>query len=174
MPACLRPAFLFISLMLWPSAFILATTSPWFPPEEVHKAEVTVLARSTSVRTNYSNQDVYLVEVRPAKGESFLGRVADNYPAYQDPLPERLLEDDARFRVSLRRDAGCDTTAAAMFFPGKLHVADILAREGRSKDLSGSGETPETSSANLPIRCFDVVHKSWKYVGHPSPDAWWK
>jgi hypothetical protein len=174
MPTCLRPAFLFVFLMLWPSAFILAKTSPWFPPEEAHKAEVTVLARSTSVRTNYSNQDVYLVEVRPDKGESFLGRLADNYPAYQDPLPERLLADDARFRVWLRRDAGCDTTAAAMFFPGKLKVADILARERRSKQFPGGGEMPQANFGDLPIRCFDAVHRSWKYVGHPSPDAWWK
>jgi hypothetical protein len=166
MPTCPHPAFLFVSLLLWPSAFTLAKTSPWFPSEEAHKAEVTVLARSTSVRTSNNDEDVYLVEVRPKTGEPFLGRVVDSYPAYQGSLPDRLLEADARFTVMLQHDAGCDTKADSMFFPGKRTVADILARETRQDQAK--------LSAAAPILCFEAAHKSWKYIGHRSVEVWWK
>jgi hypothetical protein len=165
MPTCLRPACLFLPLLLCPSTFTLATTSPWFPPEEAHKAEVTVLARSTSVRTSNNDQDVYLVEVRPKTGERFLGRVVDSYPSYQGSLPDRLLEADARFTVMLQHDAGCDTKADSMFFPGTQTVADILARETRQDQAK--------LSTAAPIRCFEAVHKSWKYIGHRSVEVWW-
>jgi hypothetical protein len=105
----------------------------------------------------------------PKQGHPILGRLVDDFPYYQAGLPPRFLDADAEFTLLMRRDASCDIPAEYMFFPGHLHVSDLVARDHSGSQVVGSNTLSNTSS----LPCFSALHKTWKYAGHQREADWW-
>lgn len=113
--------------------------------EASHRVHATVLRRESSIRTSLSNRDVYLIQVVPKSGKAFVARMIDEYPPYADTLPDFVVGDEEKFSVALRRTPYCDEPM---------------------------GQTNPTG-AEPSVRCFAVVHDSWK-INDPVRDQWWK
>lgn len=132
-----------------------------------HKVHVLVLARSSSVHTSQSNQDVYLVEILPKHGSSFYGKVVDDFPSYDEGLAAQLAERAAPFTVELQRDSFCDLSAEFMSINGHLNAAELIASRS-------PGEEESTRAEPKMLRCFSAVHRTWKYEGPRVEAEWWR
>jgi hypothetical protein len=113
--------------------------------ESSHRVHATILRRESSLHTSLSNQDVYLIQVIPKSGKVFTARMIDEYPSYANALPDSVLREGGSLSVALRRAPYCDEA------PGQATSVD----------------------ADSSVRCFAVVHGSWKFKGLVR-DEWWK
>jgi hypothetical protein len=112
--------------------------------EVPNRVHATVLGRESSVHTSVSNQDVYLIQVVPKSGKAFLAKMIDEYPPYADALPDAILSEGGKLSVALRRAPYCDQPLPV-----------------------------NTTGTDSSVRCFAVVHGSWK-VKSLVRDEWWK
>ena len=113
-----------------------------------HRVRATILERESSVRTSISNHDVYRIAILSRKGGRINARMINDFPGYAEPIPDEL-RNGAIFSVELRHASFCD--------------------EGNG----GLGVGPV--SENEPgLRCFTVVHGSWKSARGVKKDEWWK
>lgn len=110
-----------------------------------HRVHATVLRRESSLHTSLSNQDVYLIQVVPKSGKAFLAKMIDEYPSYADALPDAVLSEGGKLSVALRRTPYCDQPLGPV----------------------------NTTGTDQSVRCFAVVHGSWKGKGLVR-DEWWK
>jgi hypothetical protein len=80
------------------------------------KARVRFLATSTSVHSSLgTNQDVYLVEVKPHGGiETIVARLVDEYPPYRTLLSSEILTSSEGSTLKIMRDKNCDRAFAQM------------------------------------------------------------
>jgi hypothetical protein len=111
-----------------------------------HRVNVTVLRRESVLRSSTGNRDAYLVRVTPAKGRPFDARMIDRYPGYAEGMPASYIGENIQLSVELRRAPSCDEPAV------------------ESVALTDAGE----------VRCFELVHQSWRSPKGQSVDEWWK
>jgi hypothetical protein len=113
--------------------------------ENPHRVHATILRRESSLHTSLSNQDVYLIQVVPKSGKAFTARMIDEYPSYANALPDSALREGGKLSVALQRAPYCD----------------------------GVPSQANAEGADSSVRCFAVVHGSWKFKGLVR-DEWWK
>jgi len=113
--------------------------------ENPHRVHATVLSRESSLHTSLTNRDVYLIHVIPKSGKAFTALMMDEYPSYASALPDSALREGGKLSVALQRAPYCDQV------PGEANAAGV-----------GSS-----------VRCFALVHGSWKLKGLVR-DEWWK
>jgi len=116
---------------------------PGWAENATHRVMVTVVHRESSIHTSVANRDSYLIQVTPKSGKVFTARMIDEYPAFEETLPDASVSDGADFSVALRRSSYCDDR--------------------------WSGKDAKSS-----MRCFAVVHGSWKVPKGQLRDEWWK
>jgi hypothetical protein len=123
---------------------IVCSWSELAASEVPHRVHATVLRRESSLHTSVSNQDVYLIQVVPKSGKAFTARMIDEYPSYGNALPDAVLREGGELSLALRRAPYCD----------------------QPEEANATGTDPS-------VRCFAVVHGSWKYKDLVR-DEWWK
>jgi hypothetical protein len=116
--------------------------------ETSHRVRATLLERESSVRTSVNNHDVYRIEILTKKGGRINARMIDDFPGYAEPIPDEL-RNGAIFSVELRRTSFCDENNGGF----------------------GVGPVGENEAG---LRCFTVVHGSWKSARGVKKDEWWK
>lgn len=127
-------------------AMLLVAGVPSVHGADAHRVHAVVVSRESSVRTTITNQDIYLLQVAPRRGEAFTALAIDEYPYYGQPLPGALVSTARPVSLRLRRTPYCDRVMA--------------------KSNAGS-------EAALP--CFTIEHDSWKVGrGIPLEETWWK
>lgn len=113
--------------------------------ESSHRVHATIVRRESALHTSVSNQDVYLIQVIPKSGKAFTARMIDEYPSYATALPSSVLREGGTLSVALQRAPYCD---------------------GVPSQVNAEG-------SDSSVRCFAVVHGSWKFKGL-ARDEWWK
>jgi hypothetical protein len=111
-----------------------------------HRVNVTVIRHTSSLHSSIGNRDEYVVRVILKTGSTFTAKMIDEYPGYADALPFTSLRDGVPFSTALRRMPSCD---------GGL----IRAEDGDSEQS---------------LRCFEVVHGSWRLPKGTLEDQWWR
>ena len=94
-----------------------ASSSVFDIKESSAKADVSVLALSTLIRTSSGNQDVYLAIVHIKGQPSLLARLVDTYPSYRNPIRHDILRDHTALRMTLTRVPALDSAARDIFLP---------------------------------------------------------
>jgi hypothetical protein len=155
------------SILLACGAAVVPACGSSAGPQSPHKVHVLVLARSSSVRTSQSNLDVYLVEIQPKHGNSFYGKVVDDFPAYEGSLTPQPMGTGVPFTVELRRDSFCDLSADFMGIDKHLNAAELIATRSEGGAEARKAE-PEM------LRCFSAAHGTWKYEGPRTDGDWWR
>lgn len=128
--------------------FIFASLgiSHLFASEQTHRVKVTIVRRESSIHTSISNQDVYIIQVLQRGGSTFVARMIDEYPSYAERLPSTSLKEGELFSIAMRRTPYCDQ---------------------RSNDDADERADPS-------VRCFSMVHGSWRIPKDRAKDEWWK
>jgi hypothetical protein len=128
-------------------AFVLCACTRLAASEAVHRVRVSIVRHEAAIHTSLGNQDIYLIYVTPKSGKAFAATMVDEYPSYADGLPFQSVSDGTTFSVALRRTTYCD---------------------------NGPENGDPAASADLPVRCFAVIHDSWRIHTRRARDEWWK
>jgi hypothetical protein len=109
------------------------TMIPCAQAQSEHRVEAVIEARDASLRTSITNQDIYLLRIKPKIGPEFEALGVDNYPSSGEPLPLAFVTQATPISIRLRRTPYCD----------------------------GSSATSEAGAA-VPVHCFAIAHGSWR------------
>jgi hypothetical protein len=152
---------------------LMASTSSFWPIEKPHKVHVTVLARTSSVRSSGGNRDVYLVQVRPKSASPFYGRVIDEFPFYDEGIPLKLTSEGAPFTLQLWRNHSCDAAInAALAATAVPKAGGSVSRSDSKQEATSTSLQAGSEGEELP--CFSAVHRTWKYEGKNREPNWWR
>ena len=116
-------------------------------PSQPMKADVNVLAISTTIRDSSGNQDVYLVMLRLRGQTPQFARLIDTYPSYSKPIRRDVLTNHAALRMTLVRTPERDSLGQDVFLSADNR--DVFGPEVRAA-LAGR------QSSTIP--CFTIVH----------------
>ena len=115
--------------------------------EATHQVKVSIVRYESAIHTSISNQDIYLIHVTPKSGKAFAAKMIDEYPSYADRFPFDSVSDGTTFSVALRRTPYCDNAS---------ENGGVAAARDQS------------------LRCFAVIHGSWRIPARHARDEWWK
>jgi hypothetical protein len=113
------------------------------------KAEVTILAISSSSRQSFAgNQEIYLADLR-VKGEHQFIRLIDQYPGFGLPLRTSLLKSQTIFKLQVTREPECDVAGSQVY----LSPGDSTVFNGSVRDSLASHQAD-------PVPCYKTLHQT--------------
>ena len=146
-------AFIILSILDCETTPLSATNPVFaFDPAPL-KADVTILALSTVVRTPFSNEDIYLATVHLKGHLTILAKLADTFPRSGQPIRRGLLEDHQRFQMMLVRSPDRDLPGNAFF----------LSRN-RAFIFDASAVEEMTIHPPTTLPCFSVIHQKIRLI----------
>jgi hypothetical protein len=119
-------------------------------PTIKQSATVTIMALSTSVHHGFAgNQEIYLADIElKGKGHQ-VAKLVDSYSPSGPQIRRSILIEHHPLRMTLVRDADCDTTGQRFFLgTDEANIFDAATRDAL-KD-----------HATEPIPCFNVIHEA--------------
>lgn len=148
MPLTRRMAFVIaIAVFSAYGAKTFAQSSVYYVKESAHRADVNILAISSSVHLGSGSQEVYLADVSFQKGAPQLAKLVDMYSANGYPVRQALLREHRALQMELIRQEQCDVKGREFFLPSDPDMAF---------DLNVRVELKDRAEATIP--CFLVIH----------------
>ncbi len=117
------------------------------------KAEVSVLAISSSIHQGSGNQEIYLADIHLNGTAHQMAKLVDVYLPMEMPIQRSVLIDRRVLRMTLVRTPECDATGQSFFLaPGDSNIFDASTRSALNQQASEK------------IPCFNVVHDATRLV----------
>lgn len=111
------------------------------------KAEVSVLAISSSIHQSSGNQEIYLADIHLNGTAHQMAKLVDVYPPMDMPIQRSVLIDRHVLRVTLTRNPECDATGQSFFLAlGDSNIFDASTRSALNQQASEK------------IPCYNVLH----------------
>ena len=148
MPFRLPPnLFALIFLGLLTAASMAAQNPVYSVHEKPHKAEVSILAVSSSIHQGSGSQEIYLAEVTLKAEPPLLAKLVDAYSSSGLPILRSVLGERHPLRMTLTRNPECDTTGRGFFL------------DGEERSIFDPGTRDRLKERGLvAIPCFTVSH----------------
>jgi len=149
MPRIWRIALVVVAIAAF-SSFVskaIAQSSVYYVKETSHKANVEILAISSSIHVGSGSQEIYLADVSFQKGAPQMAKLVDQYPANGYPVRHALLREHRALQMGLIRHEQCDVKRREFFLPNDPDM--VLDAKVRA-ELEDHAETI--------IHCYRVVH----------------
>ena len=111
------------------------------------KAQVSILAISSSIHQSSANQEIYLADIQIKETADQIVKLVDTYSSIGIPIQRAVLADRRLLHMTLIRNPACDATGQIFFLaPGDSNIFNTSTQSVLNDQATGK------------IPCFNVVH----------------